>query len=172
MRKKILVFALMIILNSIVGCSNSLDETEVPPDDYGLEVVTYEQVMKKIDDEERFLLYVGRDTCYYCQEFIPSMTKALEECPIDIPVYYLYTQRYKTAIDNGEKNAEEEWAQKKQSLGITGIPALILFQDGVNVDKISSQLGDGYSELTKEEQLAIQEENANQIKQWFMDNGL
>ena len=54
MRKKILVFVLMIILNSIVGCSNSLDETEVPPDDYGLEVVTYEQVMKKIDDEERF----------------------------------------------------------------------------------------------------------------------
>ena len=172
MKEKIVFPILVLVFGLMVGCNNvaSIDEKDIPPDDYGLEVVTYEQVMKKIDNEESFLLYVGRDTCYYCREFIPSIKKALEEYPVNVPVYYLYSQRYKTAIDNGEENAEDEWEEKKQSLGITGVPALILFQDGVNVDKISSQLGEEYKDLPKEEQVLKQDENTERIKRWFIDN--
>ncbi|MBR4019015.1 MAG: hypothetical protein IKK12_05645, partial [Clostridia bacterium] len=80
--------------------TNFVFESDLFTNDHGWELVTYEQLLEKRDSGEKFMVYVGRDTCPYCVPFAKGLMKAFETSPANLPVYYLYTQSYKTAINN------------------------------------------------------------------------
>ncbi len=102
----------------------------VAPNDHGLTIVTYDKVEEMIENDETFLLYIGRDTCPQCKLFSPNLETALGEAALQIPQYYFYTQSYETAINNREEGAQETWDGVKAALGIRGTPSLLLFKDG------------------------------------------
>lgn len=46
--------------------------------------LTAKEALAKIDDNESFFLYLGRDSCPYCREFAPSLDKKSKEKNITI----------------------------------------------------------------------------------------
>lgn len=151
---------------------NFIYETNLFVDNHGLEVVSYEQVLEKIENNEKFLLYIGRDTCKYCYVFTPSLIKTLEKYPANVPVYYLYTQSYKTAINNKEDGAQETWDNLKLSLGIEYTPSFVLFENGEQILAFDGYIESDYFDLTKEEQESAREDVSFVLEQWFADNSL
>lgn len=101
-------------------------------DNHGFEVLTYEDVKKKIDDGESFLLYVGRDSCTYCHVFQQVLRDTFDEHSTTTPVYYFYSHSYKKAIDAKEENAQQIWDDIREDLGFKRNATLINFVDGEN----------------------------------------
>lgn len=48
--------------------------------------ITGTEAYNKIDNSETFILYAGRDTCPYCQQYVPVLMTAAEN--LDISVIY------------------------------------------------------------------------------------
>lgn len=151
---------------------NFIFESNLFIDNHNLEIVSYEQVLEKISNNEKFLLYVGRDTCKYCHVFTPSLIKTLEKYPANVPVYYLYTQSYKTAINREEENAQEVWDNLKLSLGIEFTPSFVLFENGENSIAFNGYIESDYFDLSKEEQESAREDVSYVLEQWLADNKL
>ena len=141
-------------------------------DDHGLEIISYEEVQKKRDNKEQFVLYVGRDSCRDCRAFMPSYEKVTSKYPVNIPVYYLYTQNYKSAINNGEENAQQIWDDLKADLNIEGTPSLIYYVGDGTERQFHGFADETYFDMTEEEKAKKREDVADVLEQWFADNDL
>lgn len=78
-----------------------------------------QEVYKKIENNDSFFLYTGRDTCNFCVELIPLLNKIYEE--LGISLFYLNSEH--TNIDNQIKQFRTEY-------DIEFVPSLIQFNDG------------------------------------------
>ncbi len=103
------------------------------PNDHGLPILSYDEVMKKIEGGEAFILYIGRDTCPQCRLFTPNLEKGLIDKGLKTPIYYFYVQSYYSAQERNEAGAEETWNNAVASIGFQGTPAMLYFKDGVGV---------------------------------------
>ncbi len=144
----------------------------VAPNDHGLTVVTYEQVRKKMESGEAFLLYIGRDTCPQCRLFTPNLTSVLAQAALQTPQCYFYTQAYETAINNRAEGAQETWDDVKAALGIRGTPSLLYFKDGKSTafDAFNTL----FPELAKsqEEYEASNRKCAEALKAWLIQHDI
>ena len=104
----------------------------VAPNDYGVPMVDYQQVMDKIQSGETFLLYIGRDTCSYCRLFSPNLKQGLIEAGLNTPIFYFYVESYHRAQVLNEPDAQEKWDADTASIGFQGTPALLYFKDGMS----------------------------------------
>lgn len=52
--------------------------------------ITGEQAYQMIEDNETFILYAGRETCPYCQQFVPVLMEAAQNQDIEV-IYYIDT---------------------------------------------------------------------------------
>jgi len=52
--------------------------------------ITGEMAYDKIDDDETFVLYAGRETCPFCQQYVPKLQEAAENLSLDM-IYYIDT---------------------------------------------------------------------------------
>lgn len=95
------------------------------------EIISYEDILTKIENKETFAIYVGRDTCKFCKVFTKPMQEVLKENDFEYPIYYFYTQSYKNAIDNEEENGQETWDSVKETLGFNYTPSFIVYKDGI-----------------------------------------
>jgi predicted bacteriocin transport accessory protein len=152
---------------------NFIFENELFVNNHGIELITYEEVQEKRQNGEEFVLYVGRDTCSYCNVFMPSLVAVNEQLGQETTertykLYYLYTQSYKTAINNKVDGAQETWDALKEDLGIEGTPSVIYFKDGENVymfkDYVDKEIKNNG---TAEELEKAQEETAKHLMDWF-----
>lgn len=152
---------------------NFIFENELFVNNHGIELITYEEVQEKRQNGEEFILYVGRDTCSYCNVFMPSLVTVNEQLEQETTertykLYYLYTQSYKTAINNKVDGAQETWDALKEDLGIEGTPSVIYFKDGENVymfkDYVDKEIKNNG---TAEELEKAQEETAKHLMNWF-----
>lgn len=105
----------------------------IKPDDHGLQILDYAQVMEKIGSGESFILYVGRDTCPQCRLFSPNLEKGVIDAGLNTPVYYFYVESYHIAQENDESGAQEKWESDSASIGFQGTPALLYFDKGIGV---------------------------------------
>lgn len=96
--------------------------------------ITGTQAYAKIEADDTFILYAGRDTCPYCQQFVPVLMQAAENLDIDM-IYHVDTTDTlnRTFVDN--ENAR-----------IT--PTTFIYVDGTLVETIV-----GYNNLTDTQQL-------------------
>ncbi|MFM0713857.1 hypothetical protein P7J19_06645 [Streptococcus suis] len=90
-RKYSLLVALTIF---VVGGAFFLSQSAAAPNesDYVKAVKSYQaisidEVEQKIQNEEEFILYIGRETCLYCRDFVPKLTEVVEQSHATI--YYL-----------------------------------------------------------------------------------
>ncbi len=119
--------------NNVDSAFNRFFEYDlIAPDDHGLTIVTYDEVMKKIQGGESFILYVGRDTCPQCRLFAPNLEEGIVNRGLSTPVYYFNVQSYNTAQQRGEANADEAWNDVTNSIGFMGTPSLLYFKDSVS----------------------------------------
>jgi predicted bacteriocin transport accessory protein len=47
-----------------------------------------DDVYDKMEDSESFVVYVGRDTCPYCQQFVPNLMEAAENLDMEM-IYHV-----------------------------------------------------------------------------------
>lgn len=101
--------------------------TTLPQTDYQIAVsrlqkVSLEAVEQKIQHQESFYLYTGRESCPYCQEFAPKLAKAVDKT--ETTVYYLDSEH----ID------KTSWNNLKTTIGFKTIPNLTYFTNGTVYD--------------------------------------
>ena len=152
--------------------TNFVFESDLFTNDHGWELVTYEQLLEKRDSGEKFMVYIGRDTCPYCVPFVKSLMVAFETSPANLPVYYLYTQSYKTAINNAVEGAQETWDALKAELGISGTPSLLVFDGGEAELSCESSVGSEYFSMNDSEKQVERDKLAEELELWLVEYGL
>ena len=151
-------------------------------DDHGMQLITYDAVREKIKQRENFILYVGRDSCIDCYIFHPSFLPVVSKVRNDlrIPMYYLYTQSFKTAIDEKVDGAQKTWDNLKEYLGIDGTPSLVVYNGGevpndknqdkpfaVITDMFVDYVDENYKSMSRKEQIAEQDRVKDNLFKWF-----
>jgi predicted bacteriocin transport accessory protein len=101
---------------------------------YGLtnsvfEPITGDEVYDMIEAGETFVVYAGRDTCPYCQQYVPVLQDAAENLDLDV-VYHVDT------LDTLNKDFVDD-----ENVNVT--PTTYIYKDGVLVATIV-----GYKNLT------------------------
>lgn len=157
------------IANKVI---NFIFESDLFTNDHGWEVVTFEQLREKIDSGEKFMVYIGRDTCPYCMPFAKSLVTALEDSPANLPIYYFYTQSYKTAINNAVDGAQEEWDAVKADIGFQYTPSLLVFEGGEQILACDLGMGSEYFDMSDSGKQAERDKVAGEIELWLLEYGL
>ena len=152
--------------------TNFVFESDLFINDHGWELVTYEQLLEKRDSGERFMVYIGRDTCPYCVPFVKSIMVAFETSPANLPVYYLYTQPYKTDINNAVEGAQETWDALKAELGISGTPSLLVFEDSEAKLSCEISVGSEYFGMSDSEKQVERDKLVGEFELWLLEYGL
>ncbi|MBQ3132505.1 MAG: hypothetical protein IJC24_07330 [Clostridia bacterium] len=152
--------------------TNFVFESDLFVNDHGWELVTYEQLLEKRDSGEKFMVYIGRDTCPYCVPFVKGLMTAFETSPANLPVYYLYTQPYKTAINWEVEGAQETWDALKAELGISGTPSLLVFENSEAKLSCESSVGSEYFGMTDSEKQVERDRLAEELELWLLEYGL
>ncbi|WP_105202650.1 DUF6568 family protein [Streptococcus suis] len=118
-------FLLVLLAILVVGGAFFLSQSATTPNesDYVKAVKSYQtisidEVEQKVQDEEEFILYIGRETCPYCRDFVPKLTEAVEQSRVTI--YYL----------DSESDPNGKIQQFRQSQGLTTVPSLTYYKSG------------------------------------------
>ena len=100
-RKKVLILLslLLIIIVTFTAYLTTLPQTEYQIAVNRLQKISLEDVEQKIQHQESFYLYTGRESCPYCQEFVPKLAEAVDKT--GTTVYYLDSENMdKTSWNN------------------------------------------------------------------------
>lgn len=84
--------------------------------------ITGDMAYDKIDADETFILYIGRDTCPYCQQFVPKLQDAAVNEMIDM-IYH---------VDSVDKLNKDFVSME----GINTTPTTYIIKDGEIVQTI------------------------------------
>lgn len=118
--KVLILLSLLIIIVTFTAYLTTLPQTDYQIAVNRLQKISLEAVEQKIQHQESFYLYTGRESCPYCQEFAPKLAKAVDKTKIT--VYYLDSEH----ID------KTSWNNFKT------IPNLTYFTNGTVYDRLSN----------------------------------
>ena len=121
-KKVLILLSLLIIIGTFTVYLTTLPQTDYQIAVNRLQKISLEAVEQKIQHQESFYLYTGRESCPYCQEFAPKLAKAVDETKIT--VYYLDSEH----ID------KTSWNNFKTTVGFKTIPNLTYFTNGTVYD--------------------------------------
>ncbi|RSK06829.1 hypothetical protein D8787_02930 [Streptococcus mitis] len=124
--KKVLILLSLqlIIIVTFTACLNTLPQTEYQIAIKRLQKISIEAVEQKIQHQESFYLYTGRESCPYCQEFAPKLAEAVDKT--ETTVYYL----------DSENIDKTSWNNFKTTVGFKTIPNLTYFTNGIVYDRL------------------------------------
>ena len=120
----ILIFSICIISLLAILYMNFKKGEIITPDSYK-EAMTYvkkirlSEVKDKINNKENFILYIGRESCPYCQKFAPKLAVAIQKT--NQTVYYL---------DNDSKERKDITTSFAHDMNIKTVPNLSSFKKG------------------------------------------
>lgn len=100
------------------------------------EPITGDMAYQMIENNESFILYAGRDTCPYCQQFVPVLMEAAENQNVKT-IYHIDTTDKLNADFKEDKN-------------INATPTTFIYEDGVLVATII-----GYKNLQDTEAILV-----------------
>lgn len=122
--KKVLILLslLLIIIVTFTAYLTTLSQTEYQIAIKRLQKISLEAVEQKIQHKESFYLYTGRESCPYCQEFVPKLAEAVDKT--GTTVYYL----------DSENMDKTSWNNFKTTVGFKTIPNLTYFTNGTVYD--------------------------------------
>lgn len=124
--KKILILLslLLVVIVTIIAYLTTLPQTDYQIAVNRLQKISLEAVEQKIQQQETFYLYTGRESCPYCQEFAPKLARAVDKTKTT--VYYLDSEH----ID------KTNWNSFKTNVGFKTIPNLTYFTNGTVYDRL------------------------------------
>lgn len=132
---------------------------------------------EKIENEETFVLYLGKNNCKWCTIVYPLLSQAET---YNIPIYYINTSYYGNAYTSEEDpnysielndfvlNKHMEF--QKTAL-YTGVPSIRYIEKGKVVYGISNPLSGAYYEEDADDDIRAQakQQALNKISQFFID---
>lgn len=80
--------------------------------------IKYEEVMKKIENKESFVLLLSQTTCSHCADYKPKLNRVSKKYKVE--VYYLETDLLN----------EEESVELKKHFSFSGTPTTVFVIDG------------------------------------------
>jgi len=129
MIKRITYCCLICILSIFIfcNCTNSIEDS-LPFEDYTYIVETFTNVstsdIERMQEENQvFYLYVGRESCHYCQQFVTSIYPLVKEQ--NTKIYYL------DSISSYE-NSPQEIKFFRDKYSIESVPFFVIFK-GENI---------------------------------------
>ena len=125
-KKVLILLSLLIIIVTFTVYLTTLPQTDYQIAVNRLQKISLEAVEQKIQHQESFYLYTGRESCLYCQEFVPKLAEAVDKT--DITMYYLDSEH----ID------KTSWNNFKTTVGFKTIPNLTYFTNGTVYDRLSN----------------------------------
>ena len=125
-KKVLILLSLLIIIVTFTAYLTTLPQTDYQIAVNRLQKISLEAVEQKIQHQESFYLYTGRESCPYCQEFAPKLAKAVDKT--ETTVYYLDSEH----ID------KTSWNNFKTTVGFKTIPNLTYFTNGTVYDRLSN----------------------------------
>ena len=122
--KKVLILLslLLIIIVTFTAYLTTLPQTDYQIAVNRLQKINIEAVEQKIQHQESFYLYTGREGCPYCQKFAPKLAEAVDKT--GTTVYYL----------DSENMDKTSWNNFKTTVGFKTIPNLTYFINGTVYD--------------------------------------
>ena len=126
--KKVLILPslLLIVIVTFTAYLTALPQTDYQIAVNRLQMISLETVEQKIQHQESFYLYTGRESCPYCQEFVPKLAEAVDKTRTT--VYYL----------DSENIDKTSWNNFKTTVGFKTIPNLTYFTNGTVYDRLSN----------------------------------
>ena len=118
----ILLSLLLIIIVTFTTYLATLQQTDYQIAVNRLQKISLKAVEQKIQHQESFYLYTGRESCPYCQEFVPKLAEAVDKT--GTTVYYL----------DSENMDKTSWNNFKTTVGFKTIPNLTYFTNGTVYD--------------------------------------
>ena len=100
----------------------------------------FSEIMEMVDEKKSFVMYLGHDTCDWCQRAVPVLYQAAQE--LEAPVYYINTDNAFawTSEDQTESfNRFLELVKEDMSTDESGekalyLPFVVFFRNGAVID--------------------------------------
>ena len=131
MKKIIKFFSLFLVLVFlVVGCTT--DSKVNDKDDSSNEVlisVNYDELNKKLDNKDTFILEIVQDGCHNCTSFTPKFKKVLKEYDL-----VAYTLNISVIDENDSDTFLNEYK-------VDGTPTVIFFKDGKETSTLKRLVG-------------------------------
>lgn len=126
------ILGLNLVLNVVTNAdtiSTSKEETEenAEYDVSEFETLTTTDVAKKIEEGGTQVVYIGRENCGYCVQFIPVLKQAQK----DLGYKTIYIDLNEVTVDDQEKLVAYD-SYVEENFGYT--PMVLVFKDGKYVD--------------------------------------
>lgn len=122
--KKTIFFAAIVILVAGLLIANEQfkwwGESEYKKVTKTFTSIDVKEAMKRDDDDTTYLLYIGRETCPYCVEFVPVLKEMSDE--LGLEVFYLDSED--TQTNPGLQAFRSKWE-------VQYVPTLIYFNEEV-----------------------------------------
>ena len=122
----LLLSLLLIVVVTFIAYLTTLPQTDYQIAINRLQKISLEAVEQKIQHQESFYLYTGKESCPYCQEFAPKLAEAVDKT--ETTVYYLDSEH----ID------KTSWNNFKTTVGFKTIPNLTYFTNGTAYERLQN----------------------------------
>lgn len=134
MKKKIIIIAtISIIILSIIGliyASKTLNEKTENEDKY-LITIKFDELKKKIENKESFILLISQEQCSHCAEYKPILKKVLAK-------HNVYA--YELKLDK-PKLTKQETAELKDIANTSGTPTTVFIENGAETSTSTRLVG-------------------------------
>lgn len=121
-----------------------------------LHYITYDDLASVIEEEDLFVLYIGRSSCHFCAVVDGSLHKFLT---YNVPIYVLNLEDYKD--DN------ETYEQIKTDLGFWYMPCFKAYKNGTEIAHMNSPLSDHYYDDDVTDHQELRKEMEEKIDAFF-----
>lgn len=132
MKKNIMIIiGIIIVAAAVIGliyAGTILHGKEVKEDNHLIEL-TFDELQKKIDNQDSFILLISRTNCSHCIEYKPTLKKVLAEYDITA---------YEVEID---KLSKEDNIKLKAIANVDGTPNTIFIENGAEKNTASRLAG-------------------------------
>ena len=126
MKKRLGILLLLLIsFTLLTGCKK--DEDKKTTSDY-LVSLTLDELEKKVEDKESFILVITQTDCAHCKEYKPILINVLEEYKITA---YEFDQQTLTHEENGNLVYDQEQLGRLKAIAnVAGTPTTIFIEKG------------------------------------------
>lgn len=157
------------LIGILSGCSYTTSTHTIQKDlskDQIIEI-NYDDVLKKINQKEDFVLYVGRPDCKDCQEFEPYLKKYLKKNK-GVYLYYFNIKEYRDQANSQEATKKEKsrYNQMRKKLDFSWTPTLKLVINGKFVDQYTF-LDEDYYSLPSKKQKEKKQDYIDKLSSWL-----
>lgn len=163
--KKIILFLLALFICN--GCTTQ--DIEVLKID-GIVEITYEELTLSLNNDVKFILYIGRPDCGDCMAFYPVLEKYIDEHE-GTGIYYLNIKEFRDAAlkEDATKEEKEFFENIYKELDFDWTPTIQVISQG-KIEKRYQYLDEEYYEIDdREEQIHKKQEFLDEFYV-FMDN--